>query len=185
MYLRRLGILLSLSALLLAGCATPEKLFERARKVEATDPTTALKSYTRIIERSKNQDPRFLAKVRVRRGDLLLVGKDPQSAFDDYQHAAQLDPKNADAHLRSANLLLMANAADRASEEANLVLRMEPGNPEALSVVGIAALTGGRTAEGKAILKQVLSKRPDRVDIAVSLLKWTMRRGRRTKRVRS
>ena len=167
MYLRRLGILVSLSTLLLAGCATPEKLFESARKVEATDPATALKSYTRIIERSKNQDPRFLAKVRVRRGDLLLLGKDPQSAFDDYQHAARLDPKNPDAHLRSANLLLMANSSDRAAEEANLVLRMEPGNPEALSVVGIAALTSGRTAEGKAILKQVLSKRPDRVDIAV------------------
>ncbi len=165
--MRRLGILLSLASLLLAGCATPAKLFDSARKVEATDPATALKSYTRIIERSKNQDPRFLAKVRVRRGDLLLLGKDPQSAFDDYQHAAYLDPKNADAHLRSANLLLMANAGDRASEEANLVLRMEPGNPEALSVVGIAALTSGRTAEGKAILRQVLSKRPDRVDIAV------------------
>src|SRR5205823_2579816 len=63
--------------------------------------------------------------------------------------------------------LLMGNSADRASEQAGLVLRLEPGNPDALAVLGIAALTSGRVAEGKSILKQVLSRRPDRVDLAV------------------
>ena len=167
MYLRRLGILISLSALLLAGCATPQKLFERAELAASTDPAAAIKIYSRILQHAQAEDPRFVAKVRVRRGDMLLIAKDPQTAFEDYQHATQIDPKNAEAHLRSANLLLMAGATDRASEEANAVLRLEPGNPEALAVLGVAALSSGRMAEGKALLKQVLSKRPDRVDIAV------------------
>ena len=135
--------------------------------MESSDPAAALKIYSRILQQTKNADPRFVAKVRVRRGDMLMLTKDPQSAFEDYQHAAEADPKNAEAHLRSANLLLMANSSDRASQEANLVLRMEPGNPEALAVLGVAALSSGRVGEGKALLKQVLSKRPERVDVAI------------------
>lgn len=160
-------MILSLSGLLLAGCTPPTKLFERARVAESSDPAAALKIYTRILQHPKDSDPRFLAKVRVHRGDMFLLAKDPQSAFDDYQHGAELDPKNVEAHLRSANLLLMANSPDRASEHANMVLRLEPGNPEALAFLGLAALTSGRIADGKAILKQVLTKRSDRVDVAV------------------
>jgi tetratricopeptide (TPR) repeat protein len=167
MYLRRFGILLSLSGMLLAGCASPIKLFERAQSVESSDPAAAVKIYSRILQHPGDSDPKFLAKVHVRRGDLLLLGKDPQGAFEDYQHATAADPKNADAHLRSANLLLMANSGDRASQEATQALRLEPGNPDAMAILGIAALTGGRVAEGKSILVQVLSKRPDRVDLAV------------------
>src|SRR5437868_2131371 len=167
MYLRRLGNLLSLSGMLLAGCASPHKLFERAQQLESSDPAAAVRIYSRILEHPENSDPQFIAKVRVQRGDLLLLAKDPQSAFEDFQRAAEADPRNVEAHLRSANLLLMANSPDRASEQANMVLRSQPGNTDALAVLGIAALTSGRVPEGKVILKEVLSKRPDRVDLAV------------------
>lgn len=167
MYFRRLGILLSLSGLLLAGCANQQKLLERAQQVGPTDPAAGIKLYTRVLKNPKNQDPRLIAGVLVRRGDLFLLAKDPQSAFNDYQRASQADPHNVESHLRSANLLLIGNSPQRATEEANLVLRMQPGNPEALAVVGVAALNEGRTAEGKAILKQVLSRTPERVDVAV------------------
>src|SRR4051812_24617072 len=117
MYLRRLGILLSLSGMLLAGCASQQKLLERAQRLESSDPAAAIKIYSRILEHAENSDPHFVAKVRVQRGDLLLSAKDPQAAYEDYQRASEADPKNVEAHLRSANLLLMANSPDRASEQ--------------------------------------------------------------------
>ena len=167
MYLRRIGILLSLISLLLAGCTNQQKLLERAQQVGPTDPAAGIKLYTRFLENSKQSDPRLIAGVLVRRADLFLLAKEPQSAFDDYQRASQVDPHNVEARLRSANLLLIGNSPQRATEEANLVLRLQPGNPEALAVVGVAAINDGRTAEGKAILKQVLSRTPERVDVAV------------------
>jgi len=167
MHLRRIATLLSLSALLLAGCATPQKLLERAQSVGASDPGAGIKLYTRVLQHSEKAEPQFVANVLVQRGDLFLLAKDPQSAFNDYQRAMQLDPRNALAHLRSANLLLIANSPERATDEARQVLRSQPGNPDALAVIGVAAINQGRTAEGKAILKQVLSKSPERVDVAV------------------
>src|SRR3954464_14155561 len=167
MYLRRLGILMSLSGLLLAGCTSQQKLFERAQRLESSDPAAAIKVYSRILDHTGNSDPQFVAKVRVQRGELLLLAKDPQSAYEEFQRAAEADPKNVEAHLRSANLLLMANSPERASEQASVVLRLQPGNTDAMAVLGIAALTSGRVPEGKVILKEVLSKRPDRVDLAV------------------
>jgi len=164
---RHTGIILSLACLLLAGCASQEKLLERAERIGPSDPVAGIKLYSRVLQNPKDPDPRFVAKILVRRGDLFLLAKDPQSAFDDYQRGSQLDPRNVEAHLRSANLLLIGNAPARATEEATLVLRMQPGNPDALAVLGVAAINGGRTAEGKAILKQVLSKSPERVDVAV------------------
>ena len=177
MYLRRMGIILSLAGLLLAGCATQQKLLERAQRIGPSDPAAGIKLYSRVLQNAKNPDPRFLAMVLVRRGDLFLLAKDPQSAFDDYQRASQADPRNAEAHLRSANLLLIGNAPQRATEEANLVLRLQPGNPDALAVLGVAEINSGRTAEGKALLKQVLSKTPERADVAVIVADIDRREG--------
>jgi len=108
-----------------------------------------------------------VATVLVQRGDQFLLAKDPQSAFDDYQRAIRSDPRNALAHLRSANLLLIGNSPERATDEAKQVLRVQPGNPDALAVIGVAAINSGRTAEGKSVLRQVLSKSPERVDVAL------------------
>ena len=138
MYLRRLGALLPLACLLIAGCASPDKLFHRAQAIEHKDPAAALRLYTRIIEHPGDAHPRFIADTLVSRGDLRLVNNDPQRAFEDYQRAIQLNPQNAQAHLRSANLLLVGNAPDRAAQEAGIVLRLEPGNTDALAIVGIA-----------------------------------------------
>jgi Flp pilus assembly protein TadD len=167
MYLRRLGPLVPLACLLVAGCASPEKLYQRAQGLERKDPAQAMRLYTRVIERSPDGGPRFLAEALVSRGDLKLVSSDPQGAFEDYQRASQINPQNARAHLRAANLLLVGNSPDRAGQEAGIVLRLEPGNTDALAIMGIAALAQDRMAEAMPILQRVLTLRPDRGDVAI------------------
>src|SRR5438270_871096 len=167
MYLRRLGPLLTFACLLIVGCASPEKLYERAQSLEHKDPAAAMRLYTRVIEHSPDRSARFLADALVSRGDLKLVSSNPQAAFEDYQRAAELNPQNARAHLRAANLLLVGNSPDRAGQEAGIVLRLEPGNTDALAIMGIAALSQDRVAEAMPILQRVLTLRPDRGDVAI------------------
>ncbi len=126
-----------------------------------------MRLYTRVIEHSADRTPRFLADALVSRGDLKLVLKDPQAAFEDYERASQLNPQNARAHLRAANLLLVGNSPDRAGQEAGVVFRLEPGNTDALAIMGIAALAQDRAQEAMPILQRVLDLRPDRGDVAI------------------
>ena len=177
MYLRRLGLLLPLACLLIAGCASPEKLYQRAQALEHKDPAAALRLYTRVIEHSTDRGPRFIAETLVSRGDLKLVSSDPQGAFEDYQRASQINPQNARAHLRAANLLLIGNSPDRAGQEAGIVLRLEPGNTDALAIMGIAALAQDRMAEAMPILQRVLTLRPDRGDVAIIVADLERARG--------
>jgi tetratricopeptide (TPR) repeat protein len=167
MYLRRLGPLVPLACLLIAGCASPEKLYQRAQSLEHKDPAQAMRLYTRVIEHSSDRTPRFLADALVSRGDLKLALKDPQAAFEDYERATQLNPQNARAHLRAANLLLVGNSPDRAGQEAGIVFRLEPGNADALAIMGIAALAQDRVQEAMPILQRVLDLRPERGDVAI------------------
>src|SRR3954463_11539558 len=167
MYLRRLGPLLPIACLLIAGCASPEKLYERAQSLDHKDPAMAMRLYTRVIEHSADRSPRFIADALVSRGDLKLISGDAQGAFEDYQRAAQMNPQNARAHLRAANLLLIGNSPDRAGQEAGIVLRLEPGNTDALAILGISALAQDRVAEAMPILHRVLDLRPERGDVAI------------------
>lgn len=178
MYLRRIGLLLSLACLLLAGCASPEKLSQRAQALEHKDPAEAVRLYTRVIEHPADRSPRFIAETLVSRGDVQLMNNNAQAAFDDYQRAAHVDPQNAQAHLRAANLLLVGNSPDRAGQEAGIVLRIEPGNTDALAIMGIAALTQDRTAEAMPMLQRVLQLRPERSDVAIIVADLERAQGR-------
>src|SRR3954451_15598568 len=178
MYLRRLGPLVPLACLLIAGCASPEKLYQRAQSLEHKDPAQAMRLYTRVIEHSSDRTPRFLADALVSRGDLKLALKDPQAAFEDYERATQLNPQNARAHLRAANLLLVGNSPDRAGQEAGIVLRLEPGNTDALAILGISALAQDRVAEAMPILHRVLDLRPERGDVAIIVADLERAQGR-------
>ncbi|MFL6301215.1 MAG: tetratricopeptide repeat protein [Terriglobales bacterium] len=135
--------------------------------MEHKDPAQAMRLYTRVIEHSSDRTPRFLADALVSRGDLKLALKDPQAAFEDYERATQLNPQNARAHLRAANLLLVGNSPDRAGQEAGIVFRLEPGNADALAIMGIAALAQDRVQEAMPILQRVLDLRPERGDVAI------------------
>lgn len=178
MYLRRLGLVLPLACLLIAGCASPEKLYERAQAIEHTNPAAAMRLYTRVIEHPANRSPRFIADALVSRGDTKLVANDLQSAFEDYEHATEMNPQNARAHLRAANLLLIGNSPDRAGQEAGMVLRLEPGNTDALAILGIAALAQDRVQEAMPILERVLDLRPERGDVAIIVADLERAQGR-------
>jgi tetratricopeptide (TPR) repeat protein len=92
-----------------------------------------------------------------------------QEAFDNFQKAAEASPDDVTAHLRLGQMLLEAGSADRARDQASIILKRIPENTEALALQGAAwSATGNFDLAQKAYLR-VLQNDPSRTKVAVAL----------------
>src|SRR5204862_1865701 len=131
------ALTLILSFTILAGCSTPQRQFARAERLEQSGkPAEALIIYQKMLDQIPAANPRARSQVYYRMGESLYRLERIPDAYAAYQRAADIEPGNLAAHLRVGELLLSAGAPDRAREQAELVLKSNAGNTEAVALLG-------------------------------------------------
>jgi Tfp pilus assembly protein PilF len=75
--------------------------------------------------------PNPVARQKVAKGDELVAAKDNQLALYAYLDAVNLDPRNVDARLRLAAHYARMGHPERARDQWEIALALDPGNAEA------------------------------------------------------
>jgi tetratricopeptide (TPR) repeat protein len=161
--------LLTILALLLTISCT-RSVLDRAEQYEiAGNNASALQTYEQALARLSERDQRGRSEVLTRIGDCLYRMDRPQEAFSAFQKAVEADHNNTTAHLRMGELFLSGGSAERAREQAMIVLNITSRNNEALSLMGAAWATTDHTDLAKEAYQRVLDNDPKRVTVAVAL----------------
>jgi len=156
-------------SLALGGCASVEQQLRRAAQLEQRgDHAAALDAYQDAITRIDANDRTRLAETYVRVGECLWRLERPNDSLNAFERALQLDPMNANAHLRIAEIYI-TQAPGRALGGARFVLSLQPNNVEALAVMGAAFASAGEMTQAKQAYHRVLELEPTRVSVAIAL----------------
>ena len=169
--MRRCRIVLTFAVVFLIGltigCAKNE--INRAQEYElAGQNATAMQIYQRVLAQTPSPGSRR-AGILDRIGECLYRMDRMQEAFTTFQKASEADPDDTTARLRMGEMLLDADATDRAREQAMIVLRKTPANTEALALLGAAWTASGNFDLAKQAYTRVLKNDPRRIKVAVAL----------------
>jgi len=161
-----LGVVLALLVTLVAACSGPEekkqKFFAKGKSLyEKGEFVKAGLEFRNAIQ----IDPKF-ADAYYMLGMVELKKKDPnpKRAYGAFSKAVELNPNLQDAHIQLGNILLMARQPDKALEKAETVLKLSPGNEDALLLKAAALLSLKNSTEAFALLQQMQQrgmKRPE------------------------
>jgi len=167
MKLRRL-ISLGISMVLmlsLLSCGGPEekkmKFFNKGKSLyEKGDYVKAGLEFKNALQ----IDPKF-SQAYYMMGMVELKKGIPQKAYGLFVKAADLDPKYWDAHIQVGKLFFGAQMNDKALEKAELVLKENPGNEEALLLKSGVALRGKNPDEALGVLQKLLDQKSIRPEL--------------------
>lgn len=168
----RVGQLFLLSVLillLLLGLACTQNRFNRAQEYElAGQNATALQIYEQLLATAPAAGYKR-AELLTRIGECLYRMDRMQEAFTSFLKAAEADPDNVVPRLRMGQMLLSAGAADRAREQAEIILRKTPTNTEALALLAGSWAASENFDLAKQAYLRVLETEPKRLAAAVAL----------------
>src|SRR4029077_4414425 len=108
-------------------------------------------------EKALRLDP-DLAEAHFARGSLLssVSGRlAPEPAVREYHRALELNPNLAQAHHSLGNIYLHLGLLDRAVDEFQRALAIDPGNYGATRRIGLALVYEGRYEDGLRLIRQV------------------------------
>jgi tetratricopeptide (TPR) repeat protein len=153
----------------LCGCHNPEAS-SRAHLARGDQYFAAKKYDEASIEyRSAIQQMPRLAEAHYKLAETLAAKSDVVGALGAYVRAADLDPKNADAQIKAANLLLLARRYEDARTRLRAVLTLEPSNTRALIMLGNALAGLGNLDEAVAANQRAVALAPDRDGMYINL----------------
>jgi len=170
---RLLSALLLLTLLTLVGCKSGSA---DVQFISRGKDLIAKKEYARAILEFKNAasfQPKN-AEPYYQSGLAYLAMGDFPSAYRSFRQATELDPKHAGAQIKLAEMLSMNDDKDRrkeAEDRAKGVLERSPGNPEALTVLGVTQIASGDKKAGEEELRAALESAPTHLPSAVLLAK--------------
>lgn len=129
----------------------------------------ALSAYEAALLQSRDNDKKQQSQIYFHVGECLLrLNRIPES-FKAFQKAAMLDGDNTVARLRLGEFLLSAGAADRAREQAEVVMLRQPRNGEAMALYGASMEALGQKEKAKQAYREALGLDPERESVALAL----------------
>src|SRR5215471_10628498 len=162
----------------LIGCASPVEKFKNAEKLQrAGEYRAALEQYAQLVEKVPADQPEVLSLIQLRMSECLWSLQRPHEAYAALQESLRNNAENTPAHLRLAELLLAGADTAGAVEQANMVLKSDPRNVEALSLLGTALIDAGSPARARVVLVRVLELDPAQVNAALTLAELYARDG--------
>ncbi len=160
---------LMLGAVVVVACSNPET--EKLEHVQRGDQYVAEKRDAFAVVEYANAvklDPKF-GEARLKLAQTYERLNDPQSAFDEYIRAADALPDDRDTQLKTARLLLLANAFEDAKARVAPLLAKNPKDIEA-RLVQANALAGLRDPDGAlAQIEEALKLDPSDSQVFLSL----------------
>ncbi len=164
-----------LLALSLGGCMSKEE-----KKVKFYNKGMALYERTQYVKAGlefKNAlqlDPKYLdgwymmGMIEEKKGNL-------KQAFGYFSKATTLNPDHIKSNLELGKIFLVAKMPEEAMGKAELVLKKEPNNDEALLLKAGILIDGIRGEEGAAILKGLLARKITKPEVYLMLFRNAMR----------
>lgn len=154
----------------LLGCSSSQRQIAVAERLDRSGHTgDALALYEKIAAKVPARDTHQRSDLFFRIGECHYRLNRIPEAFGAFQKAAELDPGNLAAHLRMGEFYLAAGAAERARDQAELVLKAVGSNGEALALWGAALAATGQNAFARDAYERVLRMDPKRVSVALAL----------------
>src|ERR1700729_954418 len=103
-----------------------------------------------------------LSKIFMKQGSFM-------PAYGELLRTVDLQPGNIPARIDLGNMLVAGKQADRAAEQANAVLALDPNNADAYAVLSGVAATKGNRPEALAQIQKALAIDPNRASFHASL----------------
>jgi Flp pilus assembly protein TadD len=125
-----------------------------------------LRAATQLKPTSHVAEGRYRAWLSLGRS---LEKAKPEDAIEAYQHAAELQPKEADPHLAAGVLFEQEHKAADAEREYKQVLAIEPASPEAAIALANLYMYGRRFPEAEDYLRKLAGERPDSAAVEIQL----------------
>jgi Tfp pilus assembly protein PilF len=122
------------------------------------DAEEFLRAATRLTPTSHSAEGQYRAWLAL--GHVLEKSK-PDDALDAFQHAAALQPKEAEPHLSAGALLEQAHQASDAEKEYKEALTAEPDSADATIGLVNLYMHGHRFADAEFYLRKLIAERPD------------------------
>lgn len=152
--------------------------FDRAVKLEQQGHTAqAIELFRDELAHTADRDRQRRSEIYFHLGECMLAQEQVSEAFNFYSRAVEADDSNRIAHLRMGELLLLSGSPERATEQAQSVLRGGNTNLDAMALLGAAASAGGNMRLARDVFQQVLEKDPTRIKVALSLAEILNREG--------
>lgn len=156
----------------LTGCSgKPEK---SGKFLERGKEYAEKKDYPRAVLQFRNE-AKLLPKSPepyYQLGLAYLAMHDAQAAYAHFRKAVDLDPNHRDAQIKIAEMLAMNKDKDirkQAEDRAKEVLQHSPGNPDALTVLGVSLIASGDYKAGEEQLRAALQSAPTHLKSALFL----------------
>ena len=157
-----------LALFLLAGCQSSDE--KVAEYLESAKSLLEAKDYQKAQIQAKNALK--INNREVKAYMLLAEIYSQQSKFQPMYgalvQATQIDEKNADAFRQLAKLLLMSGDLEKAQENLDKAVAIEPEHPMAQLVKGMLQSRKGRADEGFETIAAAYRKSPDELELVVA-----------------
>lgn len=161
---------------ILAGCASDRPL-DKAKRLLAEDrPADAVRVLDRIVGTLK--EPTEAAEAWMLTGDALVRLERVSEAFSAYDKAIAVDPKNSEAQLKAAELLIATGNADKVLPLVELAFTRNPNDPRMLSVRGAGLVAAGNFTEAEKTYQNLLRSRPADAQSATAYAELLLRQQR-------
>lgn len=172
-----LSLLASL-VLALAGGPDPAQNFRKARDLQNSgNCALAFPQYTHLLEETPSDEPELISLIELHMGECLWalhrLGKHMWSSRNRCATTGATWPCIFDWQ----KMLLAGGESAEALEHANIVLRSERVNVEALSLIATDLINSGREPQAKAILTHILEIDRGQVNAALTLAEMYAREG--------
>jgi tetratricopeptide (TPR) repeat protein len=163
------------------GCTkTPQQ--REARYLEAGKRFMQSKDYNRAILEFRNATivmPKD-SEAFYQLGVACLMRRDLRSAAIALKKSTELDPKNTAAQVKYAELLTMAGDEEMAKQSRQRmedILNASPGNPDALTALGLSDLRFGDQRSGEEHLRMALKNLPEKLQASLILARLKLETG--------
>jgi len=137
-------------------------------RAQAGDPEGALAAYQTAFERAHGRAA-VEAQALHNAGLVLLRAGRPSEAASMLRQATARTPRETEPAFALASALQRSGRADEAAEEASRGLRLDPGHPGLLQLLGVLRVEGGEVAEGLALLEAAVRRAPGEPALRASL----------------
>jgi tetratricopeptide (TPR) repeat protein len=158
------------SCLLATSCAQDPQVAKRGflesgnRYFERGRYGDAIIQYARALQK----DTRY-GEAHLRLADAYLASDNTKSALLEYVRAADLLPDSTEAQIKAGRLLVNEGYFSEAKTRARIVLKRDPGNVEALLILGNALLALRSVDDAIGVIGRALQLDPERAGIHSTL----------------
>jgi len=153
---------------LLTGCSSRPSPLQAAQRLRAAgDCEHALNLYDRAFA-SGISGPNLSIAMNGKAECLLQLDR-VNEAFQYFQKVIELDPRNFDANLRSAELLVNAGLGRDAQPFADAALALRPNDSHAQAVIGSIAAANGEVAKAEGLYQGIMKRDPQYTSVSIAL----------------